>query len=155
METLTHSTTHIYTHCTQACTNFPVQSGELDQHYGQLESLIIQRLPHKMPWCAAKTIQHNLSTPGCLCHFMKEVDFSFTRLFWHIILTMRGPVRPWKHYDTWAQVRSWWWWRWWSFMQMAQGCNHIPRTEKNRCKKELKIETTLFKSIPIPIIRSS
>lgn len=37
----------------------------------------------------------------------------------------------------------------------AQGCNHIPRTEKTDMNKELKIETTLFKSTAILIIRSS
>lgn len=78
METLIHSTTHKPR--LKACTNFPVQNEKLDQHYGQLESLIIQVLPHKMPLYAAKIMQYKLSPSGFHLCFLNKPDFSFTSL---------------------------------------------------------------------------
>lgn len=71
--------TPLYTHRLQACTNFPVHSGKLDQHCVQQESLFIKLLQHKMSFHVSKFSHYNLSPFG-FHHSINETDFSFTSL---------------------------------------------------------------------------
>lgn len=75
-----------------------------------------------------------------------------------IRLIIRGPVSPYifiyrGHFDTWAQVISWGWWCWTS--NWLRGATTYPEQKRQMQRKKLKIETPLFKSTTLRIIRSS